>query len=277
MSLIENYENLQLLNLDASMPSGYTAQETLVAASGAIRFIGLEDVNGLAAITRLTGDLLNRMKILETRLNTLTYVLKQNPSLAIFDNGSYVMTDGTHPLTQPLDVPNPSSGSTGETHAVNRRYLELVADALEERIAVLEGTTTEEADPVGLLRYTSDWLEVSWTANVKELLSFTVTPILPALDLNKIIGLTVAQRLDVALADAPTPNYIYRVLSSSGTRHGYTIDDVWVEPPNTVKVVIPNKSLYPTGYDTSLGYESTTTFRKNELRIVVLTEPPANA
>ena len=252
---------VRLLNLDSSLPSPDDYYNTSAAQAGVIRFLNASDPQKLPAFNRLQGDLVNRFILIESKINEIIVAAANGEfSSDTFDGGLYSRIDGSTPFTAPVKGIDPILPE----HLATKDYV-------DDLVQTLNTSLTEFSEVLDTINETSvhysAWTTHTWQATVKQIVSLTISPVVT--DVNKIVGINLLERVNVAIPTvgnpSPSPRFIVRHLTID-TKSPFGVDDMWFEN-NTVKVAIPNTAFYAFGYDKS--YQSVQSVSFRQLRAVV--------
>lgn len=254
---------VRLLNLDSSVPIEDAFHQTEAAASGVVRFLNANDANKLPAFQRVQGDLINRFKLIEAKINEIIRAAA-NGELGsdTFDGGIYSKLDGSAPFTEPVAGINPIRPE----HLSTKAYV-------DDQIQLAQTQITEFAELLDTINETSAhysaWTTYVWQAAVRQVISLSISPQIS--DINDIAGITLLEKVNVAVPTvgnpSPTPRYLVRPVTM-GQKNPFGVDDIWFDPEsNSVKVAVPNTAFYQVGYDQSYLSIQSVSFR--QLRAVV--------
>jgi hypothetical protein len=253
--------SVKLLNLDPSFPVYDAYYDSGMSLGGTIRFVSAADANKLPAINRLQGDIVNRFKLIENKINEVISAASNGILVSdTFDGSIYSRVDGSMPFLSPVSGVDPSQSN----HLTTKSYVDDVKIELNRAI-------TEFSDALNTVNETSihysGWVTHAWQAGVKQVVSI---PILPQVtDADAIANIVVLEKINVSIPTVgnpdPEPRYIVRPITI-GTMTPFGVDDVWYES-NAVKIAIPNTAFYTDGYDPSYKGVQSVSFR--QLRAVV--------
>jgi len=250
---------MQLLNLDGSFPvaDAYHATNT----AGVIRFISAADPNTLSAHQRYQGDVVNRFRINEAKINEVIQAIVRHPVFSGWDDSAYTKVDGSRGFASPVSGVNPTDNS----HLTTKEYVDNIATVMSDNVGSLE----ERLDNFNQTTvHYSDWVEHTWNASAKMRVSLPLSSSIP--DLDKIVSITILEKLDTASPTTAIPNppeqWIYRQVPIGGTV-GAVVDDMWLDGSGNVNIVLPNTAFYKSGYDSV--YEATQSVRTRFYRAVV--------
>jgi len=252
---------VRLLNLDQSLPVQDDYYDTQAAKSGVVRFLNASDPQKLPAFNRLQGDLVNRFKIVEAKINEIIVAAANGEfSNDTFDGGLYSRIDGSTPFTAPVSGIDPIQPE----HLATKDYV-------DDLIQTLNTSITEFSEVLETINETSahysGWITHTWQAATRQIVSLPISP--QVSDINKIIGINILERVNVSIPTVGNPNPAQRVITRPlgiNQRSPFGIDDIWFEN-NTVKVAIPNTAFYQFGYEQS--YQSVQSVSFRQLRAVV--------
>jgi hypothetical protein len=253
--------SVRALNLDDSFPISDPYYDTNLALAGTIRFINSSDANKLPALNRLQGDIVNRFRLVESKINEVIQAAANGLLTSdTFDGSVYARADGRTPFTAPIVGVTPSLGE----HLTTRDYVDSVSASLNR--AITEFSVVLETINETSVHYSS-WTTHVWQAGVKQIFSI---PILPQVsDIDNITNINILERVNVSVPTVgnpnPEPRFIVRPVTV-GTRTPFGVDDIWFEN-NTVKLAISNTAFYTDGYDSSYKGLQSVSFR--QLRAVI--------
>jgi hypothetical protein len=211
-------------------------------------------------MNRLQGDIVNRFKLVEDKINEVI-VAAANGLLVndTFDGSSYSRVDGMSPFVAPVAGVDPRNPE----HLATKRYVDDASTSLNRSI-------TEFSDALETVNETSihysSWVTHTWQAGTKQILSIPVSP--QIIDLDRLASISILEKVNVSVPTVgnpnPTPRNIVRPLSVGSLTFG--VDDVWYED-NTVKLALRNTAFYTSGYDSSYNSIQSVSFR--QLRAVI--------
>lgn len=239
-----------LLNLDNSYPNDDPFRSS--NAAGIVRYVSAADPGGIPVMNRLQGDLVHRDKLLQSKLNELILLLNSNPILTSFDDSMYMFKDGSRAFTAPVAGAYP----VGNNDLTTKAYVQAVASNLGDLITTLNANVSDLASLVPFY-CRSNWIEHTWEAGEKGYLDLPLT--VPVSILDRVMSISLVEKIDVAQSTPsvpdPDPIWKYRPLAvGPSSNAGITIDDVWLEDQNTVRVLIPNTAGAVSGYPPEADY-----------------------
>jgi hypothetical protein len=249
-------ESIQFLALDTSFPDA-DPRTSALSQSGLIRFIDDDDSNTIEAMNRFAGDLVNRFVIDERKINEIIEVLNGNPRLVTFDNTPYVLVDGTHPFTSPVEGVSPTSSN----HLAPKGYVDDTVADLANTVQSLSSSLSDTATQIPAVRR-SDWTEFEWMGGVKQVIDFTLAT--SVVNVEKVIAVYLMEEL--TLSDRRVYRQLYHGTSGDGLR----VDDLWLADNNTVRALIPSTSSYSPGYPSTSDYGLISTPVSRRLRAIVI-------
>lgn len=219
------------LTLDGSFPIDDVFHS--VNQAGVIRFIDAEDSFTLPAFQRLQGDLVNRFSLHERKINELVQAVNQVPILSGWDDSAYVKANGSRGFIGPVSGRSP----TADNHLATKGYVDEQKSAISES---LQNLTQVLGTLQGVRSVSSIWQYVVWSASEKILITLPLEGTIS--DEEAIIGMNLMEAIDVA--DSGDEKFVYRPV---GELNGAVVDDYWLDG-NSVKVLLPNRASFPTGY-----------------------------
>jgi hypothetical protein len=252
---------VRALNLDASFPVYDPYYDSSLSLAGTIRFINASDANKLPALNRLQGDIVNRFRLVENKINEIIQAAANGLLTSdTFDGSIYVRVDGLTSFTAPVSGVTP----TLSEHLTTKAYVDAANADLNR--AITEFSEVLETINETSVHYSS-WVTHTWQAGVKQVFSIPISP--QVSDLDKIANINVLEKVNVSIPTVgnpnPEPRFIIRPITV-GTRTPFGVDDIWFEN-NTVKLAIRNTAFYTDGYDSSYKGIQSVSFR--QLRAVV--------
>lgn len=256
--------DIKLLNLDGSYPVLDAYHDTPNAASGIIRFINASDPNTLDATNRLQGDIVHRFKLVESKVNEIiTAAISGSLVRSTGENSAYVLRDGSAGFTKPA----PGVSPTDPNHLATKEYVDSLIERVNEGLTELASDEGDSSIPSLLV---SGWTTHTWNSGSLQVVSL---PVLlngqsVSVDIDKVVGISLLERVNVAVATvgnpSPSPRWVIRQLTVGNQTFG--VSDIWLEN-NTVKAAIPNTAFYSEGYGSSYAAIQSVSFR--QLRAIV--------
>lgn len=228
------------LNLDNSQPSADQFRATNLA--GVVRYLSQSDPIKYAALSRVTGDLSWRDKLIADKVNEL--------------------------IKWQQDFTNPASntGGTGTTTGVGQQYVDQGDNSLRREIAILAARirAVQSAKIIA-----TEWQEVDWQGGSKTRIRIPVGT--DGINFDQATSILILWKADISKPSTaepnPSPQWIYRQVQY-GAETGFRVDDLFIEAPNVVNLVTPNSSAF-VSYPSSTGYNAYTTARSLQVRVII--------
>ncbi len=251
---------IEFLNLDGTFP----VLDPFHAGNrgGVVRFIGEHDAQSLDSMRRVQGDFVHRDQLLQEKLNELVRAINNI-------SGASDSVEGIVPI--PLLPTSPA----------NKNYVDTQDSEIATGIAIMaERLRSLKA----MSTFSSDWVEVVWkNQTLKERIELTLTNLdespITGLDFDQVVSSSLLIRADVASVGITDQNnaaeYVYRS-ATYGQSTGFKLDDIWLTPPDSVSVLIPYTSLFPS-YPPSAGYNVSQPSRIWVKAVILTSQTPASS
>ncbi len=256
---------LLLLNLDQSLPDA-DPRTNASSLAGVLRFIDTNDDYTLDPMNRVCGDIAKRFFLHEGKINELVGLLNGQPTLTTFDNTPYVLTNGTHPFSNKVSGITPTLAA----HLATKGYIDGLIGTTNGVVQALSATVLSLQETVPSV-CRSTYTEFVWSGGTPQVFDLIVTP--SVVNLEKIIAITIMEKLDVAQPTLSDPNpaavWVYRQLIHGTCGDGMRVDDTWMVDNSTVRVLLPSRSEYSPDYPSDSGYSAVANPRQRFLSAVV--------